>query len=59
MPLPSPESGEGREAFLDRCAGSGVMNEEYPESKQRWAVCNSLWDRHSAGKLKRAGEHGE
>jgi hypothetical protein len=31
------------------------MNEEYPESKQRWAVCNSLWDRQFSKKLKRLG----
>lgn len=57
MPLPSPGASEGREKFLARCAGDEVMNQEYPESKQRWAVCNSLWDRRAAGKVKKL--HGE
>lgn len=56
MPLPSPGPAEGREKFLARCAGDEGMNQEYPESKQRWAVCNSLWDRHSAGKLRKLHE---
>lgn len=29
------------------------MNEEYPDNKQRYAVCNSLYDRRAAGKLKK------
>jgi hypothetical protein len=37
------------------------MNQEYPESKQRWAVCNSLWDRRAAEKIRKSaavgGEH--
>jgi hypothetical protein len=35
------------------------MNEEYPDSKQRWAVCNSLWDRQFSKKLKRLGRSKE
>ncbi len=56
MPLPRPGAGEGRADFLDRCAGDEVMNREYPEGKQRWAVCNSLWDRGVAGKIRKHGK---
>ena len=59
MPLPGPRSGEGRKGFLGRCMGDGVMNEEYPESKQRYAVCNGLWDRQFSKKLKRLGRSKE
>jgi hypothetical protein len=55
MPLPSPGSGEDRKGWLDRCMGEPVMNEEYPDNKQRYAVCNSLWDRWFAKKLKEVG----
>ena len=55
MPLPEPGAGEGRKDFLSRCMGEGVMREEYPESKQRYAVCNSLWDRQFSKKLKGLG----
>ena len=43
MPLPKPKRGEAKEAFLDRCMADGTMNEEFPDRKQRYAVCNSLW----------------
>jgi hypothetical protein len=59
MPLPNPGAGEGRKEFCERCAADPVMNEEYPESKQRWAVCNSLWDRRLAGKWKRVRGEGK
>lgn len=52
MPLPSPGPGEGRKGWLDRCMGEPVMNEEYPDNKQRYAVCNSLWDRQYSKRLK-------
>lgn len=42
MPLPKPGD-ESRETFLDRCMASDAMNSEYPDTDQRYAVCNSLW----------------
>jgi HK97 family phage prohead protease len=44
MPLPKPKDGEKNKDFLDRCMANETMNEEYPDEKQRYAVCNSLWD---------------
>ena len=43
MPMPKPADDEEREEFLERCMGNDVMNEEYPDNEQRYAVCNSLW----------------
>jgi len=43
MPLPTPNPGEQRQAFISRCAGSEAMNREFPDSKQRVAVCYSQW----------------
>ena len=45
MPLPKPNKNERREAFLSRCMGDSVMNHEYEDNKQRYAVCNSQWRR--------------
>lgn len=43
MPLPKPKKDEGKADFLDRCMGDEAMEDEYPDNKQRYAVCNSLW----------------
>jgi len=45
MPMPKPKSGESKDDFLGRCMGNEVMNDDYPDNKQRYAVCNSLWDK--------------
>ena len=52
MPLPTPNSGESQQAFVSRCMGSDVMNREYPEQKQRAAVCYSQFRRKLARHVK-------
>lgn len=44
MPMPKPKDGESKEDFLDRCMDDDVMNQEYPDNDQRYAVCNNIWD---------------
>lgn len=41
MPIPTPNKDENKQAFLSRCMSSEVMKEEYPDNKQRVAVCLS------------------
>ncbi len=43
MPLPSPKGQQDKESFISSCMGSDSMKEEYPDSKQRAAVCYSKW----------------
>jgi len=59
MPLPKPKTGESKDDFLDRCMGDDKMNSEYPDSDQRYAVCNSLWDQEdkSMDKHEAIGAH--
>jgi len=45
MPLPKVVKGESKKKFMDRCLSSDIMNKEYPDNKQRYAVCNSIWDK--------------
>ena len=40
MPLPNPKPGEGKN-FIGRCMKSDVMKKEFPNVKQRVAVCFS------------------
>lgn len=39
MPLPTRKPEEKREEFIQRCLGDEVMKSEYPNIKQRLAIC--------------------
>jgi|TARA_B100001939_G_scaffold319753_1_gene308093 hypothetical protein len=39
MPLPSRNDDESAKDFMPRCMSSDKMKEEYPDNKQRLAVC--------------------
>lgn len=41
MPIPKPENNEDKQTFISRCMSSETMKSEYPDSKQRAAVCYS------------------
>jgi len=41
MPLPNPKAGEKENDFMGRCMGSDTMKKEFPDQKQRLAVCYS------------------
>lgn len=43
MPIPNPKGDETRKQYVDRCMGDATMVGEYPDSKQRYAVCNVHW----------------
>ena len=42
MPIPSPK-GEPKKNLLSKCMGDSVMVKEFPDEKQRYAVCQSKW----------------
>jgi lambda family phage portal protein len=42
--MPTPEGKEEQEDFYDRCMADDTMNAEYPDSKQRFAVCRVQWE---------------
>ena len=50
MPIPAPKKNEGSQEFISRCMGSDMMNEEYPDQKQRAAICYSSLRKHRGGK---------
>lgn len=43
MPIPTPREKESPDAFMHRCMGDSVMMKEFPEQKQRVAVCMTSW----------------
>lgn len=46
MPLPKPSPSQSEKEFISSCMSSDIMNKEYSNNKQRYAVCNSLWDKN-------------
>lgn len=45
MPLPKPGKGEPENGFIGRCMGDPKMRSEFPDQKQRAAVCYAQWRR--------------
>ena len=41
MPIPQPQPGEQEEAFIRRCMADDTMRTEYPDLRQRLAVCSA------------------
>ena len=41
MPLPKPEKSQKRSDFVNNCMDNSVMLKEFPDNKQRAAVCHS------------------
>lgn len=41
MPMPSKKQNEDKASFMSRCMSDRVMSDEYPDAKQRTAVCMS------------------
>lgn len=39
MPIPSRKQNEDQQKFVSRCMGNESMKKEYPDSKQRVAIC--------------------
>ncbi len=50
MPLPTPKPGEDQSAFISRCMANPTARSDFPDQKQRAAVCHSqfrkksMWD---------------
>ena len=42
--MPQPNKGESKENYLSRCMGDKSMRQKYPDSDQRYAICNGIWD---------------
>lgn len=43
MPIPKPQPQETAPKFMQRCMADDVMVQEYPNTKQRAAICAVQW----------------
>ena len=53
MPIPIPKTGEVQEDFISRCMGNSTMKKEYPDNKQRLAICFTTWKGKEKRKMKK------
>jgi hypothetical protein len=56
MPLVTPKKNEKQGDFISRCAGNETMNKDFPNTKQRVAVCYSQWQKAKASAFASFGE---
>lgn len=50
--MPTPRKKETKKEFLSRCIGDDKMNKEFPDQKQRIAVCYSYADKYYKKSIK-------
>lgn len=44
MPIPTPKKGQSKSEFISQCMGNPTMINEFPDQKQRAAVCYSKYE---------------
>ena len=44
MPIPNPTELESKDMLIQRCMTDSVMRKEYPDIKQRLAVCGVSYE---------------
>lgn len=44
MPLPKPKKGQSKKDWDKSCMANSAMNNEFPDSSQRYKVCQSIWN---------------
>lgn len=54
MPIPKPKDGETQDEFMKRCMSDETMISEFPDEKQRYAVCMTQFEEGGERKLKTA-----
>jgi len=52
MPIPAPHKKEKKSDFISRCMSNSVMKKEFPDNKQRLAVCHSAWKKEIQDNVK-------
>lgn len=51
MPIPTPTPDQSKDEFLSSCMADSTMSAEYPDTAQRYAVCQAQWDEKREGKF--------
>jgi hypothetical protein len=52
MPIPLPKKGENIDDFINRCMESEIMQTEYTDIKQRYAVCSITYESEKSAQIR-------
>lgn len=50
MPIPKPDLRKTEQKFISDCMGDESLNKDFPNQKQRYAVCKTTFDRAKKSK---------
>ncbi len=50
MPIPKPRKNEKEDKFIGDCMGDPTLMKDFPNQKQRYAVCKTTFDRAKKAK---------
>lgn len=50
MPIPKPDLRKSEQKFIADCMGDKSLNKDFPNQKQRYAVCKTTFDRAKKAK---------
>lgn len=56
MPIPKPDLRQSEQKFISDCMGDQSLNKDFPNQKQRYAVCKSTFDRAKKAKASEGDE---
>ena len=45
MPIPKPSKNQKEDKYIGDCMGDKTLNTEFPNQRQRYAVCKTTFDR--------------
>ena len=52
MPIPLPKKGENIDEFINRCMESEIMQTEYTDIRQRYAVCSITYESEKSAQVR-------
>lgn len=52
MPIPKPKPSEDLDQFIERCMSDENMKTDYPDLKQRYAICSISYESETSAKVR-------
>jgi len=56
MPIPQPKKNQNEDKYVEDCMSNSQMGKDFPNEKQRYAVCKSTFNRAKKAKASEGDE---